>query len=60
MIICLDKCALQRPLDDKAQLRVSLEAAAILVVLAMCESGKANLVSFDALEYETVQNPQPL
>ena len=60
MLIYLDMCSLQRPLDEKAQLRVALEAEAVLGLLALCESGKAELVSSDALEYETARNPNPL
>ena len=32
MLLYLDLCSLQRPLDDKTQLRIALEAEAVLVV----------------------------
>ena len=35
-------CSLQRPLDTKTHLRISVEAEAILGVLALCESGEAD------------------
>jgi len=50
-------CSLQRPLDDKSQLRVLVEAQAVLGLLALCESGKADLIASDALVFETEANP---
>ena len=35
----LDTCSLQRPLDDKSQLRIQLEAEAILAILMLCKDG---------------------
>jgi hypothetical protein len=49
MRIDFDMCSLQRPLDDKSQLRVHLEAEALLGIIEFCESGQAELVSSDAL-----------
>jgi predicted nucleic acid-binding protein len=60
MLIYLDMCSLQRPIDDKIQLRVVVEAEAVLGIIALCESGQAVLVSSDALEYETGRNPHPV
>lgn len=57
MKIYLDCCCLQRPFDDKSQPRVSVEAEAILVVLALCESGYLKLISSDALLLEITQIP---
>ena len=57
MKIYFDMCSLQRPLDDKSQLRVLLEAQAVLGVLAFCESGKADVVASDALVFESDANP---
>jgi predicted nucleic acid-binding protein len=51
---------LPRPWDDKAQLRIALEAEAVLGILALCQSGQARLLSSDALEYEASRNPHPL
>ncbi|GAB4528637.1 MAG: PIN domain-containing protein [Anaerolineales bacterium] len=50
----------QRPLDSASHLRVALEAEAVLGILALCESGQVEIVSSDALVYETEQNPWPL
>lgn len=57
MRIYFDMCSLQRPLDDKTQLRVLLEAQAVLGVLALCESGKADMMSSAALVFESDANP---
>ncbi len=60
MLLYLDMCILQRPLDDKRQLRIALEAESVLGILALCQLGKAQLLSSDALEYEAARNPHPL
>ncbi len=57
MRIYFDMCSLQRPLDDKAQLRVLIEAQAVLGVLALCEAGGAELIASDALVFENDANP---
>src|SRR3990167_3490585 len=57
MRIYLDTCSLQRPLDSKTQIRIALEAEAVLGVLMLCESGSVELVSSDALLFETERNP---
>jgi predicted nucleic acid-binding protein len=59
MRIYLDMCSIQRPLDDRTQLRVQVEAEAVLGILAFCESGGAELVDSDALRFETARNPYP-
>jgi hypothetical protein len=45
MKIYLDMCSLQRPLDTKAQLRMAVEAEAILGIIALCEAGQVELIS---------------
>jgi predicted nucleic acid-binding protein len=57
MRIYLDACSLQRPLDSKTQIRIILEAEAVLGVLALCESGEIDLISSEALVFETERNP---
>jgi len=57
MRIYLDTCSLQRPLDNKAQLRILLEAEAVLGLLALCDSENIELLSSDALLFEIEQNP---
>jgi len=58
--IYLDMCSLQRPLDTKTQLRISVEAEAILGVLALCESGETELIGSDVLLFEAERSPQPV
>ena len=57
MKIYLDNCSLQRPLDSKAQVRIALEAEAVLGILTMFETGKIELVSSEALRFEIGRNP---
>ena len=59
MRIYLDVCAIQRPLDSAGHLRVALEAEAVLGILRLLESNQVEIVSSDALIYETQQNPWP-
>jgi predicted nucleic acid-binding protein len=59
MLIYLDMCSIHRPLDDKAQVRIRVEGEAVLAIIALCESGMAELVCSDALEYEAGRNPNP-
>lgn len=57
MKIYLDNCSLQRPLDNKAQLRIMLESEAVLGLLAVCGSEGIELLSSDALLFEIGRNP---
>ena len=60
MKIYLDTCSIQRPLDSKNQIRILLEADAVLGIVALCDAGQVELVSSDALLYETRRNPNPV
>jgi len=44
MKVYLDNCSLQRPLDDKEQLRIVLEAEAILGVITLSQQASVELV----------------
>jgi hypothetical protein len=59
MKVYLDNCSLQRPLDDKSQLRIRLEAEAVLSVFDVVKAGRIQLVSSDALDFEIGRNPNP-
>lgn len=59
MILYLDTCSLQRPLDDRSQVRIRLEAEAVLSVIDLVEAGTIDLLSSDVLTYETEKNPHP-
>ena len=59
MRIYFDTCSLQRPLDERNQTRIVLEAEAILALLAFCEQGYADLVVSDMVVYESSNNPHP-
>ncbi|GAB4548152.1 MAG: PIN domain-containing protein [Anaerolineae bacterium] len=60
MKVYLDMCTIQRPLDTPNQVRILLEAEAVLGLLSLCEAGMIELVSSDALIYENEQNPLPI
>jgi predicted nucleic acid-binding protein len=57
MLIYLDTCSIQRPLDTKTQARIYVEAEAILAVVALCEAGEIQLVSSEALQFEMSRTP---
>jgi predicted nucleic acid-binding protein len=57
MLIYLDMCSLQRPYDEQSQLRVMIEADAVLGIIALCETGQVELVSSVALDFENERNP---
>lgn len=57
MKIYLDACAIQRPFDDRSQIRVGLEADAVLAFIELIDEGKLELVSSDVLELELEQIP---
>lgn len=59
MRIYLDMCSIQRPLDDRSQIRVNVEAETVLGILALCEAGAVELVSSAALRFENARNPYP-
>jgi predicted nucleic acid-binding protein len=60
MQVYLDTCSLQRPLDDRSQPRIAVEAEAILGILGLCETGVIDLVSSEVLQFEIdqIRNPQ--
>lgn len=52
-------CSVQRPLDTKSQLRVVLEAEAVVGVISLAEAGEVSLVFSEAHDFETKRNPHP-
>jgi hypothetical protein len=48
----LDCCALQRPFDDRSQLRVATQAEAVLKLIELFEAGDLVLLSSGALLFE--------
>ncbi len=57
MRVYLDTCSLQRPLDTRSQIRISLEAEAVTGLIGLCVDGLVELVSSDVLLFETRRNP---
>lgn len=56
MLVYLDSCCIQRPLDDRTQLRIAVEAECVLGLLALAESRTLDLVSSEALLFEVGNN----
>jgi len=52
-LIYLDDCALQRPLDDRVQFRIRVEADAITAILEAIEAGDVELATSAALRAES-------
>ena len=52
MLIYFDTCCLQRPLDNRAQPRINIEAEAVLTLLGIIEKSNITLVSSEAIDYE--------
>jgi len=59
MLVYLDTCAVQRPLDDRRQLRIRVEADILLAVIAAAEADHLDLASSDVLRFEAENNPIP-
>ncbi len=59
MLVYLDTCSIQRPFDDQSQLRVALEAEAVLQVIQLAEQEVVDLLASEMLLVETEQNPTP-
>ena len=57
MKVYLDNCAIQRPTDDKNQLRIALESEAIIGVLSLCSQKELEILSSDILIYEISKTP---
>ncbi len=56
LVIYLDTCSIQRPLDSKSQLRIALEAEAVLGIMSLVEANKVNLISSEILLFEINRN----
>lgn len=57
MKIYLDVCCLNRPFDDQSQVRVHLEAEAVLEIIKQIEQAGWTWVSSDAVLYEISKTP---
>lgn len=59
MLLYLDNCAIQRPLDDQTQVRIRAEAEAVIGILALCESGQVELIASGVHVIENRRCPYP-
>ncbi len=55
-VIYLDTCSIQRPLDTRSHLRITLEADAVLGILSLVETNKVDLISSEILFFEINRN----
>ncbi len=55
--IYFDTCCLNRPFDDQTQVRVRLEAEAVLAILSRIENGEWDWVGSEVLMDEIEQMP---
>jgi len=60
MRVYLDCCSLHRPFDDRSQPRIAVEAEAVLVILALCESHQVGLISSETLLFEIGRIPDQI
>ena len=56
MKVYLDTCSIQRPLDDQTQIRIRLEAEAVLGIISLIESQQLELISSEVLSFENQRN----
>jgi predicted nucleic acid-binding protein len=59
MRVYLDMCSIQRPLDTRSQVRINLEAVAVLGLISLCEDGELVLIRSEAHVFEIERNPHP-
>ena len=52
MLVYLDNCTIQRPLDDRSHVRIAVEAECVLGLIAQVESRSIDIVSSEALRFE--------
>ena len=57
--IYLDVCCLNRPFDDQTQVRIRLEAEAVLLIVAQCELGQWEWVTSKVVDVEIERAPDP-
>ena len=57
MRIYLDACSFQRPLDDRSQPRINIEAEAVLTILRLVDSSRLELLSSEVLRFEIDRIP---
>ncbi len=59
MNIYFDNCCIQRPFDDKSQIRIRIEAEAIISIIELIEENKIELVTSTIVEMELNKTPDP-
>lgn len=57
MLVYLDACCLNRPMDDQTQERIHLESEAVLLILVKCQSKEWQLLGSEVLDDEVSRIP---
>ncbi len=57
MNIYFDNCCIQRPFDDKSQIRIRIEAEAVISIIELIEENKIELVTSAIVEMESNKTP---
>lgn len=58
--VYFDSCTIQRPLDDRRQVRIALETEAVLGLFGLVESGDIEMISSEVLQLETERIASPI
>ena len=59
MRIYFDNCCIQRPFDDKSQIRIRIDAEAVISIIEIIEEKKIELVTSSIVELELSKTPDP-
>ena len=59
MRIYFDNCCIQRPFDDKSQIRIRIDAEAVISIIELIEENKIELVTSSIVEMESNKTPDP-
>ncbi|MDR4505857.1 MAG: PIN domain-containing protein [Candidatus Scalindua sp.] len=59
MKIYFDNCCIQRPFDDKSQIRIRIDAEAVISIIELIEEKKIELVASSIVELELSKTPDP-
>ncbi len=57
MNIYFDNCCIQRPFDVKSQIRIRIEAEAVISIIELIEENKIELVTSAIVEMESNKTP---
>jgi predicted nucleic acid-binding protein len=59
MTVYFDNCAIQRPMDDRSNFRIRIEAEAMIALMELVENDELRMVSSVVLDFEINNTPDP-